>query len=92
MGFALAKNAMLRGAEVTLVMGKCDSEPPVFANTVKVQSAKDMYDAVIERADSMDIIVKAAAVADYRPKNVSSEKVKNRTVICRLSLNVRTIY
>ena len=78
MGFALAKNAMLRGAEVTLVMGKCDSEPPVFANTVKVQSAKDMYDAVIERADSMDIIVKAAAVADYRPKNVSSEKVKKQ--------------
>lgn len=78
MGFALAKNAMLRGAEVTLVMGKCDSEPPVFVNTVKVQSAKDMYDAVIERADSMDIIVKAAAVADYRPKNVSSEKVKKQ--------------
>ena len=64
----------------------------MFVNTVKVQSAKDMYDAVIERADSMDIIVKAAAVADYRPKNVSSEKVKNRTVICRLNLNVQTIY
>ena len=63
---------------MTLVMGKCDSEPPVFVNTVKVQSAKDMYDAVIERADSMDIIVKAAAVADYRPKNVSSEKVKKQ--------------
>lgn len=78
MGFALAKNAMLRGADVTLVMGKCDSEPPMFVNTVKVQSAKDMYDAVIERADSMDIIVKAAAVADYRPKNVSSEKVKKQ--------------
>lgn len=78
MGFALAKNAMLRGADVTLVMGKCDNEPPVFVNTVKVQSAKDMYDAVIERADSMDIIVKAAAVADYRPKNVSSEKVKKQ--------------
>ena len=78
MGFALAKNATLRGADVTLVMGKCDSEPPVFVNTVKVQSAKDMYDAVIERADSMDIIVKAAAVADYRPKNVSSEKVKKQ--------------
>ena len=50
----------------------------MFVNTVKVQSAKDMYDAVIERADSMDIIVKAAAVADYRPKNVSSEKVKKQ--------------
>lgn len=78
MGFALAKNAMLRGAEVTLVMGKCDSEPPVFVDTVKVKSAKDMYEAVIEKADDMDIIVKAAAVADYRPKNVSSEKVKKK--------------
>ena len=78
MGFALAKNAMLRGADVTLVMGKCDSEPPVFVNTVKVQSAKDMYDAVIERADSMDIIVKAAAVADYRPAHVSDEKIKKK--------------
>ena len=73
MGFALAKNAMLRGADLTLVM-EGDSEPPMFVNTVKVQRQKDMYDAVIERADSMDIIVKAAAVADYRPKNVSSEK------------------
>ena len=91
MGFALAKNAMLRGADVTLVMGKCDSEPPVFVNTVKVQSAKDMYDAVIERADSMDIIVKAAAVADYRPKNVSSEKVKKQDGNMS-NLNVQTIY
>ncbi len=77
MGFALAKNAMLRGADVTL--GTVNATVSlVFANTVKVQSAKDMYDAVIERADSMDIIVKAAAVADYRPKSVSSEKVKKQ--------------
>lgn len=78
MGFSLAKNAMLRGAEVTLVMGKCDSEPPEFVNVVRVKSAKEMFDAVMSAADNMDIIVKAAAVADYRPKNVSAEKVKKK--------------
>ncbi|MDY3971782.1 MAG: bifunctional phosphopantothenoylcysteine decarboxylase/phosphopantothenate--cysteine ligase CoaBC [Clostridia bacterium] len=78
MGFSIAKNAMLRGAQVTLVMGKCDSEPPEFVNVVRVKSAKEMFDAVMSAADNMDIIVKAAAVADYRPKNVSSEKVKKK--------------
>ncbi|MGN0106361.1 MAG: bifunctional phosphopantothenoylcysteine decarboxylase/phosphopantothenate--cysteine ligase CoaBC [Hominilimicola sp.] len=78
MGFSLAKNAMLRGADVTLVMGKCDSEPPEFVNVVRVKSAKEMFDAVMSVADDMDIIVKAAAVADYRPKNVSTEKVKKK--------------
>lgn len=76
MGFALARNAVLRGADVTLVMGKCDGEPPAFVNTVRVKSAAEMYDAVLHEADNADIIVKAAAVADYRPKTVSSEKVK----------------
>lgn len=78
MGFSLAKNAMLRGAEVTLVMGKCDSEPPEFVKVVRVKSAKEMFDAVMSAADNTDIIVKAAAVADYRPKNVSAEKVKKK--------------
>ena len=78
MGFSIAKNAMLRGAQVTLVMGKCDSEPPEFVNVIRVKSAKEMFDAVMSAADNMDIIVKAAAVADYRPKNVSSEKVKKK--------------
>lgn len=76
MGFSLARNAMLRGAEVTLVMGKCEAEPPEFVNVVRVKSAKEMFDAVTAVSDNMDIIVKAAAVADYRPKNISSEKVK----------------
>jgi len=76
MGFSLAKNAMLRGSDVTLVMGKCDKEPPEFVNVVKVKSAKEMFDAVTAVSGDMDIIVKAAAVADYRPKNVSDEKVK----------------
>lgn len=76
MGFSIAKNAMLRGADVTVVMGKCEVEPPEFVNVVKIKSAKEMFDEVTALSDDMDIIVKAAAVADYRPKNVSSEKVK----------------
>lgn len=76
MGFALARNAFLRGADVTLVMGKCESEPPFFVNTIRINSAKEMFDAVTEFAKDADIIVKAAAVADYRPKNVSAEKIK----------------
>ncbi len=76
MGFELAKNAMRRGAEVTLVMGKCEEEPPMFVRTVKVRSAREMYDAVTAASGNMDIIVKAAAVADYRPKDISTEKIK----------------
>lgn len=76
MGFALARNAFLRGADVTLVMGKCESEPPFFVNTIRINSAKEMFDAVTEFAKDADIIVKAAAVADYRPKIVSAEKIK----------------
>ena len=76
MGFSIAKNAMLRGADVTVVMGKCEVEPPEFVKVVKIKSAKEMFDEVTALSDDMDIIVKAAAVADYRPKNVSSEKVK----------------
>ena len=76
MGFALAKNAMLRGAEVTLVMGKCESEPPVFVNVVCVRSAEEMYNVVMTEADNADIIIKAAAVADYRPVTVAAEKIK----------------
>lgn len=76
MGFALAKNAMRRGAEVTLVMGKCEIEPPELVNVIRVKSAKEMLDACVKAAPDMDIIIKAAAVADYRPKTVSNEKVK----------------
>lgn len=78
MGFALARNAMLRGAEVTLVMGSCDGAPPAFVNTVRVTSAEEMYNAVMDEAEKADIIVKAAAVADYRPVTVSDEKIKKQ--------------
>lgn len=78
MGYALARNCMLRGANVTLVTGKTSLEPPMFVNVVNVVSAKDMYDAVLEHFDDQDIVIKAAAVADYRPVNPVDEKVKKK--------------
>ena len=76
MGYAIAKTAMLRGADVTLVSGRTAIEPPMFVNLVPVVTAKDMYEAVTSISNEQDIIIKAAAVADYRPANVSDEKVK----------------
>ncbi len=76
MGYSLAKICALRGADVTLVSGKTSLEPPLFAEVVPVVSAADMYEAVVSRSRDMDIIIKAAAVADYRPKTISSEKIK----------------
>ena len=78
MGYAIAKIAMLRGADVTLVSGCTAIEPPMFVNLVPVVTAKDMYEAVTSISNEQDIIIKAAAVADYRPANVSDEKVKKR--------------
>ena len=76
MGFAVAKAAMLRGAEVTVVAAHTDVEPPMFVNVVKVESAQDMFEAVKERLDSVDFVVKAAAVADYTPVTVADNKIK----------------
>lgn len=76
MGYALAKQAMLRGADVTLVTGPVELTPPPYVHVVPVTSAKDMFDAVTAVSDEQDIIIKAAAVADYRPATVASEKVK----------------
>ena len=76
MGYSIAKACMLRGADVTLVTGRTALTPPLFVDVVPVVSAKDMYDAVISRSNEMDIIIKAAAVADYRPVHVAEEKVK----------------
>ena len=76
MGYSIAKACMLRGADVTLVTGRTALTPPLFVDVVPVVSAKDMYDAVISRSGEMDIIIKAAAVADYRPVHVAEEKVK----------------
>lgn len=76
MGCAVAKRAMLRGAEVTLVCGRMAVEPPPFVRVVRVESAAEMFEAVKAAAQEADIVVKAAAVADYRPKTVAAEKVK----------------
>lgn len=76
MGYAIAKMAMLRGADVTLVTGKTALEPPMFVRVVSVTTAREMFEAVTSRAPEQDIIIKAAAVADYRPKYVSGEKIK----------------
>ena len=76
MGYAIAKMAMLRGAEVTLVSGPTAIEPPLFVKVLSVTSARDMFEAVTGVSDQQDIIIKAAAVADYRPKQVSEDKVK----------------
>lgn len=76
MGYALAKAAMLRGADVTLVTGPTSIEPPMFVKTVNVESAEEMFDAVKAHASESDLIVKSAAVADYTPEGYSDEKIK----------------
>lgn len=76
MGFALAKAAMLRGAEVTVVAAHTDVEPPMFVDVIPVESADDMFNAVKDIADQQDIIIKAAAVADYTPVTTADSKIK----------------
>ncbi len=76
MGYAVAKVCMLRGAQVTLVTGQTTVEKPPFVNVIDVTSAKEMFEAVTDCSLEQDIVVKAAAVADYRPQRVSAEKVK----------------
>ena len=76
MGVALAKAAMLRGADVTLVAAHTDVELPMFVETINVKSAEDMFNAVTENMHSYDCIIKAAAVADYTPVTVADSKIK----------------
>ena len=76
MGHALAKNAMLRGADVTLVSAWTTDPPPPFVEVIKVSSSAEMLDAVVDNYSKMDIIIKAAAVSDYRPETVSEQKIK----------------
>ena len=78
MGYSIAKACMLRGADVTLVPCCTAHDASHFVNTVPVISAKDMYEEVTSRSHDMDIIIKAAAVADYRPCNVADEKIKKK--------------
>lgn len=76
MGYAIAYDAMLRGAEVTLVSGPTSLKPVPFVNFVSIQSAEDMAEAVLSAAPEQDVIIKAAAVADYTPKTMAAEKIK----------------
>ena len=78
MGYAIATMAMLRGADVTLVSGRTALAPPPFVKVVPVVTARDMYEAVTSVGQEQDIIIKAAAVADYRPASVSDEKIKKK--------------
>ena len=76
MGYAVARRAMMRGAEVTLVSGPVSIDPPPFVKVVNVTSAQEMFEAVSKNAAESDFIIKAAAVADYTPKNTAGEKIK----------------
>lgn len=76
MGFAIAENAMLRGADVTVVAGHTDVKPPMFVNVVKAESAEDMFQEVTKRQTDFDIIIKSAAVADYTPVTTADNKIK----------------
>lgn len=76
MGYAIARAAMLRGAEVTLVTGPVALEPPMFVDVIPIKSAQDMFDAVTANAPQQDIIIKAAAVADYTPVSAADQKIK----------------
>ena len=78
MGYAIAHAASLRGADVTLVSGPVSIAPPPFVNLISITSAQDMFEAVSAHATEQDAIIKAAAVADYTPADVSSEKVKKK--------------
>ncbi|MBR1634539.1 MAG: bifunctional phosphopantothenoylcysteine decarboxylase/phosphopantothenate--cysteine ligase CoaBC [Lachnospiraceae bacterium] len=86
MGYALAKNAAMRGADVTLVSGPVALAPPMFVKVVPVVSAAEMMTAVQERADEQDIVVCCAAVADMRPKSVASEKIKKTDMTGQIEL------
>ena len=76
MGYAVARAAAYRGARVTLVTGPVNLKPPMFVDVVPVESAREMFEAVTSRSGEMDMIVKSAAVADYRPGTVGAEKIK----------------
>ena len=95
MGYAFAKMAANRGADVTLVSGPTNIEPPSnIKKLIKVQSAKDMYDAIIDNFDENQVIIKSAAVADYKPKNYSDKKIKksNDDLIIELDRNKDIAY
>ena len=86
MGYAIARAAAMKGAEVTLVSGRLALPAPPFVERVDVQSAREMFEAVTGRSGEQDMIIMAAAVADYRPAEVSKEKIKKKDSSLELSL------
>ncbi len=86
MGYAIARMAMLRGADVTLISGPVSIAPPMFVNVTSVVTAEEMYQEVLARAKGQDLIIKAAAVADYRPAETAEEKVKKTDSHLQLQL------
>ena len=78
MGVEIAKMAAYRGAKVSLIMGPSNVFVPDFINRIDIKSAEDMYEEIMKISDSQDIIIKAAAVADYTPANYSDEKIKKK--------------
>lgn len=78
MGYAIAKHCMRRGANVTLVTGKTSLPKPLFMNVIEIESAQDMFEAIKAEYEKQDIIIKSAAVADYRPSDVATEKIKKK--------------
>jgi len=78
MGVEIAKMAAYRGAKVSLIVGPSNVFVPDFINRIDIKSAEDMYDEIMKISDSQDIIIKAAAVADYTPANYSDEKIKKK--------------
>lgn len=86
MGYAIARAAAARGAEVTLVSGPTELKKPAYVERVDIVSAQEMFDAVTSRSGEQDIIIKAAAVADYRPASVAEEKIKKSGAETELAL------
>lgn len=78
MGYAIAKHCMQRGAEVTLVTGKTELAKPMFMNVIEIETAQEMYEAICDCYEEQDIIIKSAAVADYRPATIAVEKIKKK--------------
>ena len=89
MGIAMARAAMMRGAQVTLVCGHCEAKPPMFVDVVNIENAEQMYSEVMSRAGEQDIIIKAAAVADYTPAVTADSKLKKSDGDMKIEL-VRT--
>lgn len=86
MGYALAEAARLRGAAVTLISGPVSVSPPVGVETVRIETAQQMRDAVLSRAEAIDVVIAAAAVADYRPSDVAAQKIKKADGIPPIAL------